>query len=234
MVYVPIPTVSRYVPVAEETFPELRHPSCAGSVTIVAYQLHTETRLASRVTSRTTGAAYCAASGEWIPVLGWTGEMERAFRDLARRAPLAPTSRTFTRRFYGLIAFMAVVVALAAAAIAWVWSAYGGDENDYTRAAARVEVVAAEPAPGDRVAVTTPGSGDAFQMQWYVVRDTTGGAVELQAYDTLEEGAYALPDLDPDRFTGATVTVDGEAFLAGSMLGTGGAELVLNAFPADD
>ena len=233
MYFVSIPKTSSYVPVADEAFPEIRHPSCPGSVGIVAFQVHTETRLARRVTKQLTGAAYCTETGAWIPVLGWTREMERAFRDLARRAPRAPTSRTLTRRFWGLMAFIVLVVALAAAAMVWVWNTYGdGGENSYTRAVERVEAVAADPSPGDRVAVTAPDA-PALTL-WYVVRDTSDASVEIQAYEGPVEGAFDLPDLDAARFTGPTLTIDADDFLADSFLGTPDQTLVLNAVPADD
>ena len=231
--FVSIPTTSSYVPIADEAFPELRHPSCAGGVGFVAFQVHTESRLSRRVTRKVTGAAYCAETGDWIPVLGWTREMERAFRDLSRRAPRAPTSRTFTRRFWGLMAFIALVFALAAAAMVWVWNTYGDEsENSYTRAVERVEAVAADPSPGDRVAVTSPD--DPALALWYVVRDADGGRVEIQAYDSSVGSVFELPDLDPARFTGATLTVDADDFLTDSFLGTPEQTLVLNALPADD
>lgn len=222
-----------FAPVGARTFADVQHPMCEGGVTVVAFQRRTFTPLVHRTTKKVTGAAHCATSGRWIPVLAWNAEVERAFRDLSKEVPLAPTSRTYTPRFWKLVGVMAVIVAVAAGAVTWLIRSELGP-NDFQRAQERVAAVAAAPEAGD--AIATPAAepqGDAH-VQWYVVREATPEAVTLQAYDTPLGDAYGTPDLAPERFTGGTLSVPAGAFLADGLLGTEAPAAVYNAIPADE
>ena len=227
-----LPNAFRYVPVAERTFANVEHPMCEGGATVVAFQVHEDTPTFYRVTKRITGAAHCATTGEWVPVLAWNAELERAFRDLASEAPRDPASRRYKRRFWIVVGVTALLLAGLAVA-SWVIIRSELAPNAYQLSQERIAAVAAAPSPGDLVAVTGP-EGMAAQ-QWLVVRAVTDGAVELQAYDATVEGMFEVPELDAARFTGPTRLVPREAFLADGMLGDPEAPApVTNALPDDD
>ena len=226
-----VPVTVRYEPVAEEDAPTLWPPACAGrGVTFVLFQKHTESPYAVRATRTVTGAARCTASGEWIPAMAWTAEMERAFLDLRAATPVA-ASRRFQRRFVVSAAVALAVAVPLIGGMLWV----GTRPNGYERAQTRIAAVAAAPSVGDAVQAPDPAAPPGtLALRWYVVRSVAPAAVAVQAAAATSEDAYAEPDLDPGDFTGPTLRIPRAAFLLDGFLGAPGAPAVVtNAFDAD-
>lgn len=228
----------RYVPIATETVASLSHPDCAGGgVTFTLFQKHRVTDISTRVTRTVTGAARCASTGQEIPVMAWTHEMERTFQALKARAPIAPPSyrmEPLVKR--ALLGGMLAVAVLGVGFMAVASIRVGGLEE----AEPRIAAVEAAPAVGDLVKVATADDGQPAlldpdtRFRWYVLRAVTDDAVTLQAYETTASPSFDAPDLRPDGFTGPTETVPRDGFLQTGMLDLSGQPaLVLDAYTHD-
>ena len=227
-----VPVTVRYRPVAEHAEPTLWPPACAGrGVTFVLLQEHTWSPFTVRTTRRVTGAAHCTATGEWIPAMAWTAEMEQAFLKARKTVRLAPASTRLQRRFVRILAVALAVAIPVLGAILWAATR----PNPYELAKVRVAAVAAAPAVGDLVQAQDPAApAGTLHLRWFIVRAVTPEAVALQAAPEESAGDYTVPDLGPDAFTGPSVSVPRAAFLADGFLGAPGPMcIVLNAQPAD-
>lgn len=205
----------RYSPVAEETVRDLSHPDCSGGeVTFTVFQKTVETPLSVRTTATVTGAARCAGSGQELPVVSWSDEMERAFQRVRAAAPLAPTSFAWTpqgRLVYRIFLFgIPLLAVLFGAALALSSRMI---PTALETAQERVDAVAAAPKAGDLLQLDDGGSASAPAYRWYVIRSVGADTVELQGYDERSVSDFAVPDLAMSRFTGSSLSAPRAGFL---------------------
>lgn len=214
---------ARYTPVGEHSEPTLWPPVCAErGVTFVLFQKHTESPFVIRTTRTVTGAARCTATGDWIPAMAWTAQMEQSFLGAKATARAVPASLRLQSGFVRILAVALPVGVLIAAALVW----FATRPNSFQQAEARIAAVAAAPAVGDVVQVQLVRD----TAVWYVVRAVTPVEVRVQSADYASTGTTPVPS----DFPGSLISIPRAAFLADGFLGAPGPmSVVRNAFPAD-
>ncbi|MEM0962509.1 MAG: hypothetical protein AAGK21_08255 [Bacteroidota bacterium] len=212
-----IRVVEEYVPVAEETIGSLTHTSCPnGGITFTLLQRTVDSGFIYKATEKASGIAVCASSGEEIPPMAWTEDMEHAFEALQARTDLVAETRVsiWGKLLFGLAAFLIVAIPVG------LYTATS--DTSYEDQQARIEAVLSSPAVGDYLETNSGDLSDRTTMnfeqkQWYVIRELGAEIVTLQAYgetfDVYDRDPFDAPDLSPAGFTGETIEVPSESFL---------------------
>jgi len=197
---------SSYNVIHSQKADDLISPICnkTKSIEFTIYQLHVNSGFSYKVTNKISGSAYCHVTGQDIPNVKWTPEMESRFEAIKKEVVIEPPSTKYSLLFKCLLLILGIIFSVLGY---FIWQAqYSNHIQKNPQIGDMVYFYMLYQQEGEGV-----NSNNGFT--WGIISSINDTSIVLETHQQKNEVSNERSfSLDKTLFTGETLQVDLEAY----------------------